>query len=76
VVLSISATPAFTGRLSVTYRAPIQVGEPLEVRARLRERTGRKMTVAAQMRSAGRLLAAAEGLFIVVHPDRFFVAES
>jgi acyl-coenzyme A thioesterase PaaI-like protein len=75
LVMSISSTPAFTGRLSVTYRAPTPVGEPLEVRARLSDRTGRKMTITAELRSSERLLAEAEGLFIVVDPDRFFVAE-
>ena len=29
-------TPAFTGRLTVTYRAPTPIGQPLEVRSRLR----------------------------------------
>ena len=49
LVLSISSTPAFTGRLTVTYRAPTPLGEPLEVRARLAGRTGRKMTITAEL---------------------------
>lgn len=75
LVLSITSTPAFTGRLAVTYRAPTPVGEPLEVRARLARRTGRKMTITAELRSAARLLAEAEGLFIAVDPERFLLAD-
>ena len=71
LVLSISSTPAFTGHLAVTYRAPTPVGEALEVRARLAGRAGRKMTLTAELRGAGRLLAEAEGLFIAVDPERF-----
>jgi hypothetical protein len=37
-VLSINCTPAFTGRLTVTYRAPVPIGVPLEFRARLTSR--------------------------------------
>jgi len=75
LVLSISATPAFTGRLGVTYRAPTPVGQPLEVRARLTGRAGRKMTIIAELTSEGRLLAEGSGLFIAVDPERFFVAD-
>ena len=38
-VLSIHATPAYTGRLTVTYRAPTPLGVELEIRARLRSAT-------------------------------------
>jgi acyl-coenzyme A thioesterase PaaI-like protein len=72
LVMSISATPAFTGRLTVTYRAPTPLGEPLEVRARLAEQEGRKITVRAELRSGDRLLAQGEGLFIGVEPEHFF----
>jgi acyl-coenzyme A thioesterase PaaI-like protein len=75
LVMSISGTPAFTGRLTVTYRAPTPVGEPLEIRAHLSERSGRKITVTAEMRSAGQLLAQGEGLFVAVDPEHFFADE-
>lgn len=71
LVLSISTTPAFTGRLTVTYRAPTPLGEPLEVRARLAEQTGRKITVTAELRWGEQLLAQGEGLFIGVEPEHF-----
>lgn len=38
-VLSMQGTPAFTGRLTDSYLAPTPVGEELEFRARLRERS-------------------------------------
>jgi acyl-coenzyme A thioesterase PaaI-like protein len=75
MVLSITSTPAFTGQLSVTYRGPTPLGEPLEVRARMAYRTHRKMTITAELRTGGRLLAEAEALFISVDAARFLVAE-
>jgi acyl-coenzyme A thioesterase PaaI-like protein len=71
LVMSISATPAFTGRLTVTYRAPVPLGERLEVRAKLAGRSGRKITVTATLRCGDLLLAEAEGLFIGVEPEHF-----
>ncbi|HLI72783.1 MAG TPA: PaaI family thioesterase [Acidimicrobiales bacterium] len=70
-VLSIHATPAYTGRLSVTYRAPTPLGEELEFRARLRSRHGRKLTMEAEARHAGSVIAEAEGIFVAVDPERF-----
>lgn len=72
LVMSMSSTPAFTGRLTVTYRAPTPLGEPLEVRARLAGQAGRKITVTAALRAGERLLAEGEGLFIGVEPEHFF----
>lgn len=72
LVMSISGTPAFTGRLTVTYRAPTPLGRPLEVRARLAGQQGRKITVAAELHHGEQLLAQAEGLFIGVDPAHFF----
>jgi acyl-coenzyme A thioesterase PaaI-like protein len=70
-VLSITCTPAFTGRLSVTYRAPVPIGVPLEFRARLTERQGRKLLMAGEARHGDVLLAQAESLFVAVDPERF-----
>ncbi len=74
VVTSISGTPAFTGRLTVTYRAPTPVRQPLEIRARLAGRSGRKLTITAEVRAEGQLLVEAEALFIAVDLDHFFEA--
>ncbi len=72
LVLSIAQTPAYTGRLTVTYRAPTPVGQPLEVRSRLRDRSGRKLTITAELKTGDTLLAQGEGLFIAVDPNDFF----
>ena len=70
-VLSIYATPAYTGRLTVTYRAPTPIGLELEMRARLRSRHGRKLRIEAHALQGTSLLAQGEGLFIAVDPERF-----
>jgi acyl-coenzyme A thioesterase PaaI-like protein len=70
-VLSINSTPAFTGRLTVTYRAPVPIGVPLEFRARLTDRQGRKLLMAGEARHGDVLLAQAESLFVAVDPERF-----
>jgi acyl-coenzyme A thioesterase PaaI-like protein len=72
LAISMARTPAYTGRLTVTYRAPTPVGQLLEVRARLHERSGRKLTIHAELRAGEMLLAQGEGLFIAVDPDAFF----
>jgi acyl-coenzyme A thioesterase PaaI-like protein len=70
-VLSMLRTPAFTGRLTVTYRAPTPVGEELEFRARLRERSGRKLLIDGRALRDGACFAEAEGLFIAIPIERF-----
>ena len=70
-VLSIHATPAYTGRLTVTYRAPTPLGVELEMRARLKSRHGRKLRIEAEAHQATTLVAQAEGLFVTVEPERF-----
>jgi acyl-coenzyme A thioesterase PaaI-like protein len=70
-VLSIVGTPAFTGRLTVSYRAPVPIGVPLEFRARLTRRHGRKLLMVGEARRGDRLLAEAEALFVAVDPERF-----
>ena len=70
-VTSIICTPAFTGRLTVTYRAPVPIGVRLEFRARLTDRQGRKLLMAGEARHGDVLLAQAESLFVAVDPERF-----
>jgi acyl-coenzyme A thioesterase PaaI-like protein len=70
-VLSIACTPAFTGRLTVTYRAPVPLGVALEFRARLTRRDGRKLWMAGEARHGDTVLAEAEALFVAVDPERF-----
>jgi acyl-coenzyme A thioesterase PaaI-like protein len=75
-VLSIACTPAFTGRLSVTYRAPVPLGVPLEFRARLARRDGRKLLIEGDARHDDVVLAQADALFIAVEPARFAAGHS
>lgn len=70
-VLSMQSTPAFTGKLSVSYRAPTPVGEELLFRARLRERSGRKLLIEGEAYACDTKVADAEGLFISIPPERF-----
>jgi acyl-coenzyme A thioesterase PaaI-like protein len=70
-VLSIHATPAYTGRLTVTYRAPTPLGVELELRARLHSRHGRKLRIEARAHARDTLLAEGDGVFIAVDPHRF-----
>ena len=71
-VLVVHRTPAFTGRLTVNYRAPVPMGQDMTVRARLERREGRKLFMTAQMTlTAERTpLCDAEGLFIAIPPER------
>lgn len=73
-VLVLERVPAYTGRLTVSYRAAVPVDTPLEVRARLAEREDRKLWMRAALRPAGARdaapLALAEALFIAVPVER------
>ena len=59
---------AVTGRLSTTYRKPVEVGVPTIARAKVGNVTSRTAEVAAAIRreSDGQLLAEATALFIRV----------
>jgi acyl-coenzyme A thioesterase PaaI-like protein len=70
-VLSMEKTPAFTGRLTVSYLAPTPVGEELEFRCRLAGREGRKLRIAGEARHGDQVVAEAEGLFIAIPIERF-----
>ncbi len=70
-VLSMERTPAYTGRLSVSYLAPTPLHTPITFRARLREREGRKLWITGRAEADGTVVAEAEGLFIAIPPERF-----
>ena len=70
-VLGIIGTPAFTGRLTVTYRNPTPLGVTMIGRARATEWRGRKISMTAEMRAGDLLIAEAEALFISVDPEAF-----
>lgn len=70
-LLPLAGTPAYTGELTVRYHRPVPVDEPLEFRTRIAGRHGRKLTVTAECRAGGEVVASAEALFITVDPGRF-----
>lgn len=72
-VLSIHRLPAFTGRLTITYRAPTPIGVPLVFRASLDRREERKLHISAtaHTRDGLELIAEATATFIVVPIERF-----
>ena len=71
LVLGIVQTPAFTGRLTITYRAPTPLGVVLTGRARITERKGRKITMTAEVTAGDVLIAEGDALFISVDPATF-----
>lgn len=68
-MLNILATPAYTGRLTVSYLRPTPVGEDIEFRAWLVRRERRKLFIAGEATHDGVVLAEAEGVFIAIPPD-------
>ena len=63
---------AVTGKLSVSFRKPVAIGEPTRATARITEEHGRKLKLTADLRriSDGQLLAEAESIFIKVPQQR------
>ncbi|KAA0235752.1 MAG: hypothetical protein JJLCMIEE_02081 [Acidimicrobiales bacterium] len=59
-------TMAATARLTVDYRAPIPLGEPLQLRVWVHEHEGEKIFVRGDARRDGDLIAEVEALFIEI----------
>jgi acyl-coenzyme A thioesterase PaaI-like protein len=59
---------AVTASLKVDYLAPTPIGEPMELRARVREASGRKRIIDCTLRSGGRECARAEVVAVEVAP--------
>lgn len=72
-VLGVIDEAAFTGRLTVTYRAGTPLDTRLSCRVRATERAGRKITMTGELTVAetGQLVAEADALFITVDPMMF-----
>jgi len=70
-VLQITRTPAFTGELTVRYEAGVPIGRPLEMRARLDRREGRKLFITAELSDGASRVASARSVFIAVDPESF-----
>lgn len=65
-VLPTAGTLAYTGSLTINYRAPTPIGEELEIRARVTGREGRRLTMKAAGTTAGSTFADATAVFISV----------
>lgn len=63
--------PAFTGELTVRYLAPVPVDEPLEIRARLDGREGRKLFISAELHTSDAVVARCRAIYITVDLARF-----
>ncbi len=55
-----------TGRLAVDYIAPVPLGEELEIRSRIKEIKGRKVTVLSSLFCGDSLCAKAEAIMIQI----------
>ncbi len=70
---ALSGRPGMTGRLTVSYRSPTPLHQPLRYRGRVDRVDGRKIYVSATLSVVAddRLCAEAEGLFISMKPEVF-----
>ena len=62
-----------TASLTVNFRSPTPLDEPLHMEAWVERREGRKIWVHGSMTAGDRLTAEAVGLFIALDPERFRV---
>ncbi|MEZ5322500.1 MAG: PaaI family thioesterase [Microthrixaceae bacterium] len=68
---SLSGEQGMTARLTIDYRTPTPLHEPLVVEAWLDHRDGRKIFVKGSMHAGDRLTAEADGLFIAFDTEKF-----
>jgi acyl-coenzyme A thioesterase PaaI-like protein len=68
---SLSGAQGMTANLTVNYRSPTPLHEPLRITGWLDRRDGRKIWVRGQMHAGERCTAEAEGLFIAFDPEKF-----
>ena len=69
-LLTLGREPGFTGELTIRYLAPTPIGEPLEFRARVLAREGRKLLTEGEATSHGEVVARATATFVVIDPSR------
>ena len=65
-LLTLLRQPAFTGELTIRYLAATPIDQPLEFRARVLHRDGRKIHTEAEAYANGDIVAKAEALFITI----------
>jgi acyl-coenzyme A thioesterase PaaI-like protein len=73
-VLQIARTPAFTGSLKVTYHKATPLGRPIQFRARLAGREGRRLHITADVWDGDVRLASCEAVYVTVDPAVFDAA--
>lgn len=73
IAQGMSGSPGMTGRLTVNYRSPSPLLQPLRFIGRIDHIEGRKIFTRGELRTAtdDRLCAEAEGLFISMQPEFF-----
>lgn len=62
----LAGTMGATARLTIDYRAPIPLGEPLQLRAWVTEHVGRKIHVRGDVRRREDLIAEVDALFVKI----------
>jgi acyl-coenzyme A thioesterase PaaI-like protein len=70
-LLTLIQEPGFTGELTIRYHAPTPIGQPLEFRARIDGREGRRVATSAEATADGQVVASATATFVVIDPERF-----
>jgi acyl-coenzyme A thioesterase PaaI-like protein len=70
-VLRVVGTPAYTGSLTVRYHRPTPIDVPLEFRAWLERREGRRLHIEGACTADGARVASCDALFIAVDLERF-----
>jgi acyl-coenzyme A thioesterase PaaI-like protein len=76
-VMIVEATAAYTGELTVRYRAPMLLGVPIHFAAEVTERGTKVWTIGATARAGspdGDVVSEASGRFVVVSPERLGVS--
>lgn len=73
-VLVLERTPAYTGQMTVDYLAPVPIGVPLQTRAWMAERDGRKLWMQAEMTQDDAVIGRARGVFIEIPPERLGIS--
>lgn len=69
-LLTLRHEPGFTGELTVRYEAPVPIGQPLEFRARVTGRDGRKLYAEAEAYANGGVVARASATFVLIDLSR------
>jgi acyl-coenzyme A thioesterase PaaI-like protein len=65
-VVQAGGTPAVTGTLELRYRRPVPLGVPLQVSARIGERSGRRIAATGRIEVGGETLVEATATFVTV----------